>query len=265
MEVLNPKKFKRIVPVKLIDNHLVRLNDLNIEPKYSKKRLKSNTKTLETSYSTSSYQSTKSNNNNNIKMVRNLSQKYVRLMNDLKKGTEIEGTVEEKKDEFPTRNPFSFKVNLNHHNFISKTKKVLFKKEEKNSYVLKIIDNNLFMTIFNKTQPPKKVYTKNEIKKIIKLQRRFKGFAVREVEQKVRNLKVSNCILETLCLIIGRSYDSALKRKMFTQLKGIYHDLFNINDEVYFKDKIEFKLPDKYYNLLDIQQINTSYKKKVKK
>ena len=264
MDILNPKKFKRIVPVKLIDNHLIKLNDLTFEQKIQKRYSKSNNKTIETSYSTNSYQSNKSIDHN-IKLVRNLSQKYIKLMDDLKNGSEIEGTVEEKKNDFPTRNPFSFKTNLNHHNYISKNKKVLFKKEERNSFALKILDKNLYMTIFNKTQPPKKVFNKIEIKKLVKLQKRFKGFAIREVEQKVRNLKVNNCILEVLCLIIAKSFDSALKRKLFKKLKGIYFDLFNINEEIYFKDKIEFKLPDKYYNLLDIHQINISDNSKVKK
>ena len=183
-------------------------------------------------------------------------------MDDLKNGKEILGTVEEKKKEYPTRNPFLFKTNLNHHNFISQTKQVLFKKEEKNEYVLKIIDNDLYMTIFNKTQPPKRVYNKNEIKKIVKLQKIFKGFAVREVEQKVRNLKASKCLLETFCLLVVRAYDNAKKKLMYLTLRDIFHKPFSINDEKNFKDKIDLKLPDKYYNMEIIQQLDLCSKNK---
>ena len=87
-------------------------------------------------------------------------------MDGLKNGKEIMGMEEEKKKEYPTKNPFLFKTNLNHHNFVSETNQVLFKKEVKNEYVLKLIDNELYMTIFNKTQPPKREYNKHEIKKL---------------------------------------------------------------------------------------------------
>jgi len=260
MDILKTTKFKRLVPVKLIGNKLVKLKDLSLDQKEPKKS-KYDTKTLETSYSTNSYKSTNSNIHN-VKLIRNLSAKYEKLMEGLKNGTEIVGTVEENKNAFPTRNPFSFKTNLNHHNYISKTKKVLFKKQDKNQCVLKIIDSNLYMTIFNKTQPPKRIYTRNDIKKIIKIQKEFKGFAVREVEQKVRNLKVNYCVLEALCLLIGHSFDSAKKRIMFQRIKNKYHDSFMINDEIYFKDKLEFKLPNRYYNILDIQQLDLPSKNK---
>jgi hypothetical protein len=263
MNILNPQKLKRLVPVKLIGNKLVKIKDLSLDqkdinkPKYNTKT----TKTLETSYFTNSYKSTTSNVHN-IKLIRNLSQKYERLMNDLKNGKEIVGTVEEKKDKYPTTNPFNHKINLNHHNFISKTKSVLFKKQDQNAYMLKIIDKDLYMTIYNKTQPPKKVYNKSDIKKIIKIQKRFKGFAVREVEQKVRNLKVKYCLVETFCLLTMRAFDNAKKRLMYKMIKAVFYDPFNINDEVYLKDKLEFKLPDKYYNMTSLQEIDFGGKKK---
>ena len=266
MKLLDPKKLRKLVPVKLIGNHFVKIQDENLEQK-EPKRPKSSSKTLETSYSTLSHNSTISNihinhTNNNSKLIRNLSQKYIKLVEDLKDGKEIIGTVEEKKNDFPTRNPFSFKTNLNHHNFISKTKTVLFKKQEQNVHVLKILDKSLYMTIYNKTQPPKREYNKNELLKIIKLQKRFKGFAVREVEQKVRNLKVNKCLLEVLCIIACRAFDNAKKRIMYQMIKNVYYHPFKINDEIYFKDKLDFKLPDKYYNMETIQKIDLASKKK---
>ena len=266
MDLLNPKKLKKLVPVKLIGNRLVKIKDLSLDqkeiknPKYSTNTAKT-TKTLETSYSTKSYKSTTSNAHN-IKLIRNLSQKYERLMNDLKNGKEIVGTVEEKKDKYSTTNPFNHKICLNHNNFISRTKSVLFKKQEKNEYMLKILDNNLYMTIYNKTQPPKKVYNKSDIKKIIKIQKRFKGFAVREVEQKVRNLKVKYCLVETFCLLTSRAFDNAKKRLMYKMIKAVFYDPFKINEEIYMRDKLEFKLPDKFYNMTKLQEIDFGGKKK---
>lgn len=264
--MFDPKKRKRLIPVKLIGGKLVKINKDYTpikEPKEPIRKPKSSTKTLETSYSTNSYKSTNSNISN-IRLVRNLSQKFDKLVDDIKEGKEIVGTIEEKRKEFPTKNPFLFKTNLDHHNYISKNKQVLFKKPEKNEYVLKIIDSDLYMTIYNKTQPPKRVYNKSEIKRIIKLQKRFKGFAIREVEQKVRNLKVSKCLLEVLCLIIVRAFDNAKKKLMYLTLKSIFFDPFSINDEIYFKDKLDFKLPNKYYNMETIQQLDLYSKNKFK-
>ena len=266
MQIFEQKKRKRLIPVKIIGGKLVKLNKdytPKKEPKEQKefRKPKSSTKTLEDLYSKNLNKSNNPNANN-IKLIRNLSQKLEKLVDDLKNGKEILGTVEEKKKEYPTRNPFLFKTNLNHHNFISETKQVLFKKEEKNEFVLKIIDSDLYMTIFNKTQPPKRVYNKDEIKKIVKLQKRFKGFAIREVEQKVRNLKASKCLLETFCLLVVRAYDNAKKKLMYLTLKDIFHKPFSINDEKNFKDKLDFKLPDKYYNMAIIHQSDLSSKNK---
>ena len=97
MNIKDPRKSGRIVPVKIIDNRLVKIQDKNIEqerPKYSNKSL--DTKTLETSYSTNSYQSNKSNNYI-TQLSRNLSEKYEKLKSEIKEGKEIIGTVEEKK------------------------------------------------------------------------------------------------------------------------------------------------------------------------
>ena len=262
MKIFDPKKIRRLFPVKLIGNQLVKLNDLSVESKYNQ-RTKSSTKTLETSYSTNSFKSTNSNTNNK-KLIRNLSQKFEKLVDDIKNGTEIVGTVEEKKDNYSTVNPFNFKINLDHHNFISKTKKVLFKKPEKNEYVLKVLDNNLYLTIYNKTQPPKRVYNRSEVKKIIKIQKRFRGLAVRDIVHNVIRLKINYSVIETMCLLIARCYDSALKRIMFKTIKKIFHDPFSIDNEVCFEDKLEFRLPDKYYNMTSLQKLDLPKKNKMK-
>lgn len=278
MELFDKTKFGRLIPVKLVGNQLIKINDPNFEKKYNQ-RLKTSTKHLEKSFSTNSLKSISSNTTvstintntntkknsdiNNEKLIANLSQKYEKLIDGLKNGTEIIGTVEEKKDSYSTKNPFLFKTNLDHHNFISNTKKVLFKKGNKNVHVLKILDNDLYLTIFNKTQPPKRVYNKEEVRKIKKIQKRYRGYDVREVSHPVLRLKVNYCVLETFCLLVARSYDSALRRKMFYVIKEKYHDLFIFEKEIYFEDKLEFKLPDRYYNMENIQKIDIQKKNKI--
>lgn len=278
MNIVNPRKCGRIVPVKIIDNQVIKLQDTNTNNLNSnifiKKRSKYNTntldskKTLETSYSTNSFQSMKPNNNSIAHLSRSLSQKYERLMTEVKNGEEIYGTVEEKPDYFPTINPFIRKLNLTtqHLNFVSKDKKVLFKKDPKDEFVLKKINDDLYLTIFNKTQPPKKlkIYTRKDIKLITQIQKRYKGFSKREVDQSIHRMRIRQCILESMCLMIEQFLDRAYKKLLFQRLVRRYHTPFHFENEVYFKDKIELKLPDKYYNMINIQKLDIKEKNKVK-
>ena len=279
MNIVNPRKCGRIVPVKIIDNQVIKLQDTNTNNLNSnifiKKRSKYNTntldskKTLETSYSTNSFQSMKPNNNSIAHLSRSLSQKYERLMTEVKNGEEIYGTVEEKPDYFPTINPFIRKLNLTtqHLNFVSKDKKVLFKKDPKDEFVLKKINEDLYLTIFNKTQPAKKlkIYTRKDIKLITQIQKRYKGFSKREVDQSIHRMRIRQCILESMCLMIQQFLDRAYKKLLFQRLVRRYHTPFHFENEVYFKDKIEFKLPDKYYNMVKIQQLDIPGKNKIKR
>ena len=279
MNIVNPRKCGRIVPVKIIDNQVIKLQDTNTNNLNSnifiKKRSKYNTntldskKTLETSYSTNSFQSMKPNNNSIAHLSRSLSQKYERLMTEVKNGEEIYGTVEEKPDYFPTINPFIRKLNLTtqHLNFVSKDKKVLFKKDPKDEFVLKKINEDLYLTIFNKTQPAKKlkIYTRKDIKLITQIQKRYKGFSKREVDQSIHRMRIRQCILESMCLMIQQFLDRAYKKLLFQRLVRRYHTPFHFENEVYFKDKIEFKLPDKYYNMVNIQQLDIPEKNKIKR
>jgi len=279
MNIVNPRKCGRIVPVKIIDNQVIKLQDTNTNNLNSnifiKKRSKYNTntldskKTLETSYSTNSFQSMKPNNNSIAHLSRSLSQKYERLMTEVKNGEEIYGTVEEKPDYFPTINPFIRKLNLTtqHLNFVSKDKKVLFKKDPKDEFVLKKINEDLYLTIFNKTQPAKKlkIYTRKDIKLITQIQKRYKGFSKREVDQSIHRMRIRQCILESMCLMIEQFLDRAYKKLLFQRLVRRYHTPFHFENEVYFKDKIEFKLPDKYYNMVNIQQLDIPEKNKIKR
>lgn len=280
MNIVNPRKCGRIVPVKIIDNQVVKLQDSNTNTNnlgsniFIKKRSKYNTntfdskKTLETSYSTNSFQSKKPNNSI-TQLSRSLSQKYEKLMTEVKNGEVIYGTVEEKPDYFPTINPFIRKLNLTtqHLNYVSKDKKVLFRKEPNDLFVLKQINPELYLTIFNKTQPPKKIkiYTRKDIKLITQIQKRYKGFSKREVDQSIHRMRIRQCILESMCLMIEQFLDKSYKKLLFQRLVGRFHTPFHFENEVYFKDKIEFKLPNKYYNMTNIQQLDIKEKNTIKR
>ena len=61
--------------------------------------------------------------------------------------------------------------------------------------------------------------------------------------------------MELLCLIFYKVFIHARKRISFNSLKFLYHQPFtNICNEIDFKDKLEKKLPEKYYNFKDLIQ-----------
>ena len=167
------------------------------------------------------------------------------------------GTVEENIGEYPNLDPFCLVSTGHSQSYISNTKKVFFRKTDENSAVYKILNSNLFLTIYNKAPPQKKYFKKSEIARFIQIQKRFKGLCIREIERTVDRLKVRDALLEIMLLLTGKAYDKAMKKKVFTELKKEYHDPFNnINDELEFEDKLQFKLPNRFYNFSNIYQIS---------
>ena len=138
---------------------------------------------------------------------------------------------------------------------LSNTKKVFFQKPYEDLAVYKILDSNLYLTIYNKAPPQIKYFRKAELVKLVKIQRKLKGNYIRDCERSVDRLKVRDCLLEIMLLLTGKAYDHAIKKITFKKLQKEFHDPFNnINDELRFEDKLQFKLPNRYYNFSNINQ-----------
>ena len=61
-----------------------------------------------------------------------------------------------------------------------------------------------------------------------------------------------------MILLTGKAYDNAVKKMVFKELKKEFHDPFNnINDELRFEDKLQFKLPNRFYNFSSIYQLGS--------
>ena len=267
MKVIKSNRYGKIVPVKLIGKQLIKIKDI---PCLESKKVKN---ILDTSISTS----TEPSNNRTTtshrevnkqveELADNLTKKYHQLMDDVKNEKEMIGTVEENVGEYPNHDPFGPSSNLHTQSYISKAKKVLFKKSPENELVLKILDSDLYLSIYNKAPPQKKFFRRSEVSTIIKVQNRFKGIFYREVEKKVDRLKASDCILETMLLLVGRAYDNAIRKKTLRQFKKEFLDPFNnIDDELEFEDKIQFKLPDRYYNISNIRDLSSARRSPTKK
>ena len=69
-----------------------------------------------------------------------------------------------------------------------------------------------------------------------------------------------------MLLLVGRAYDNAIRKKTLRQFKKEFLDPFNnIDDEIEFEDKIQFKLPDRYYNITNIRDLNSARRSPRKK
>ena len=268
------KKYYRIIPVKIKDNKIVRVKEI---PAFESKNLR---KALlnKSNISTSTEQTTTTNNiintnnqQNEIKEQREqkeqqispierlsniLEERYEKILRRMKRGKEMVGTVEENIGEYPNLDPFCLVSTGHSQSYISNTKKVYFRKSDEDSVVYKILNSNLFLTIYNRAPPQKKYFRKSEIAKFIKIQKRFKGLCVREIERSADRLRVKDSLLEIMLLLTGKAYDNAIKKKVFSELKKEFHDPFNsINDELRFEDKLQFKLPNRFYNFSNINQM----------
>ena len=273
MEELTTKRNYRIIPVKIINNKIVRVKEI---PAFESKNLRK--ALLNKSISTTTEQTTTTNttnintnnnqqNNNEInekeqispieRLSNELAKKYEKLLLRIQRGREMIGTVEENRGEYPNLDPFCLISNAHSQSHISNSKKVFFRKTDEDRAVYKLLDSNLFMTIYNRTPPQKKYFRKSEIAKLIKIQKQFKGVYIRDVERSVDRLKVRDCLLEIMLLLTGKAYDNAVKKITFKKLKKEFHDPFNnINDELKFEDKLQFKLPNRYYNFSNFKRLD---------
>ena len=130
-------------------------------------------------------------------------------------------------------------------------------KDLQNIKMLRRLEYNDYIKELNKPKPAKpkvkvtpkprqKVYDNDKVNEI---QRMYKGFQTRKVNQIINRLKISLCSLELFCLILSQVFDFAGKRNSFYLLKLYYFDPFSyISNEIDLTDKINIKLAGKYYN-----------------
>ena len=254
----------KLVPVKFIGNKLVRVKEV---PNLESKKLKEIEASASVSFSTEPSNriiSNRTTRNGLDKLMVDLTKKYEQLIEDVKNEKEMIGTVEENMGEYPNLDPFgSTKVHTQSH--ISYGKKVFFRNSDTDEVVFKVLDSKLYLTIYNKPPPKRQFFRRSEINQIIKIQNKFKGVYVRQIDKCVDRLRAEGCILETMLLLIGRAYDNAVKRNTFKKLKKEFHDPFNnINDELKFEDKIQFKLPNRFYNFSFTNALNSPRKSPTK-
>lgn len=95
-----------------------------------------------------------------------------------------------------------------------------------------------------------KVYDENKVKYIQKI---FKGFSNRKVNQIINRLKSNLCCVESFCLLLSDDFNLAAKRLSFNLIKLYYFEPFNkIDNEINFNDRLNMKLPNKFYNFNEL-------------
>lgn len=135
-------------------------------------------------------------------------------------------------------------------------------KDVQNAIMLRRLEYNDYIKSLNKPKKPKpkpkpkpKIYDNNKVNEIQKF---YRGFQTRIVNQTINRLKVNLCVTELTCLILREVLIHSRRRITFYLLKLYYHDPFaNIGDKVDFNDKINTKLSDKYYNINNFKEGKT--------
>ena len=134
-------------------------------------------------------------------------------------------------------------------------------KEIQNAIMLRRQEYNDYIKSLNKPKPKKiKPTLKSKRKKnffdeskVNIIQRMYKGFSTRIINQTLNRLKVNSCAIELFCLILSRNFTLARKRISFLLLKLYYLDPFNkIDNEVDFNDRLSIKLSNKYYTFEEL-------------
>ena len=138
----------------------------------------------------------------------------------------------------------------------------------KNAIILRRLEYNEYIkNSKNLKKPRRQIKNKKKIElirkpsfdedKVVEIQKVFKGYSTRVVNKSIIRLKIRTCLLETFCLICRKNYYSALKRVTLGKLKTLYYYPFiGINNEMSFRDKLQVKLANRYYNFVQFKDLN---------
>ena len=196
-------------------------------------------------------------NKNNIEEGNNAIKELKFNENDSDDEEEKEENVDDMEEVFPIQRrgnrygtqftpiPFLRKKTNGEINAKDVEKAIVARRQEYNDY-LKSLNKPKPKKPKPKPKPKPKVYDINKVQDIQKI---YKGFRTRSVNQIINRLKINLCVTELNCLILNEVFKHACIRIGFYTLKLYYHDPFtHIENEIDFSDRLSMKLSDKYYN-----------------
>lgn len=112
---------------------------------------------------------------------------------------------------------------------------------------------------FNENFPKKIKKKKVDVYKVIEIQKIFKGYCNRAIDLIIDRLRLRQCLIELFCLLVYGFWCKAKLRYNF-MLMGKYYKMAKLVmvDELSFKDKIYFKLPNRFYCGTKINNLKSS-------
>ena len=109
---------------------------------------------------------------------------------------------------------------------------------------------------FNENFKKKK---KIDVNKVIEIQKFFKGYIVRNIDEKSNRLRIRQCLIELFCLLIY-GYWCKAKLRYYIGLLESYYKIFKtvFVEELSFSDKLTFKLPKCFYSGTKINNLGST-------
>ena len=110
---------------------------------------------------------------------------------------------------------------------------------------------------FNKKKIVK--HKKIDTKKIVEIQKIFKGHFIRKLNLNIDRLKLRQCLIELFCLLLLGHWCHSQIRYNFFLLKTYYITAkLYAGEELSFIDRISLKLPSCFYNKAKINDLNSN-------
>ena len=255
----------KIIPIKLKDSNSP--NTVNFY--LSKPSLTSRTtliKNRSPSYKNHTFKISVGNSKTNL--FNTVHKRYLKIVDGMKKGNKLANEVEpinnlkiicensfkkpiQKKNSDLTvstapntqRNYNNYNSNYNTYN---SKKMVIYEKPVKDLMIVKKLECNESYRIHIKNR----VYSADDIRKVIRIQKNFRGYEQREIIQKTERLKTEECSVELFCLLIAKSYLKArIRLSFYTLLKEFPNPFDGIGDEMDFDDQLRLGMVDRKYKI----------------
>ena len=101
-------------------------------------------------------------------------------------------------------------------------------------------------------------HKKIDPKKIVEIQKIFKGHFIRKLNLNIDRLKLRQCLIELFCLLLLGHWSHSQIRYNFYLLKTYYiTSKLYAGEELSFIDRINLKLPSCFYNKAKINDLNS--------
>ena len=108
-----------------------------------------------------------------------------------------------------------------------------------------------------------KEYSENKVNRI---QRVYRGFVIRKINQVVNRKKINLCLIEVFCLLLNRAVNNYLKKEAFEIIKLYYHVPFcGIKEEMDITDRINIRYNHRHYIFRSFRIKRRLFRKRIRR